>query len=1098
MDIDQLIEIVTVYSNAPDVEKLLRSAFDLASEVHRDFRRIDGEPFLNHPLAVAGILAEWHAPPHIVVVGLLHDLNNLDYSVGCSLDVIESALGSEVRELLQAMIQMNSFFRQIEWDLAGANDGHGIDYYVSSILQRERDAIIIKVADRLHNLKTISSLTRDFQERAARVGINLLVPLTDRLGMANVRHQLEDCSFAVMHPQYYGMFKQHYTLHTGEMECIRYELQEILARDVSHVEVLWHAFSFYTLYCHHVEQNTKLGRPIHADLPSLKSLDMGSLLVLLDEESDCYRTLGILHKFFVPIEGQFRDFIGSPGKNGYRALHTQVRYHSGAAMQIFIRTREMDVVARYGIASRWLHVPDGLLPQLPEEVRQRQELQVFTPGGEAKYFAPGATLLDFAYEIHTDIGHRCIGALINGELHLDPYRLLSTGETIEIQLGGAEVEPGLDALQYVSTSHAINRIRTWFVHNKREDMLKLGRELLTRELQQQGMHTNDDYIQQLILQIVQNEQFKSIEDLLVAIGVGRQKVSKVVAQIRLLRFLKYGNAEADIWPAVRVGALSPQDNTLPQIVAKCCNPIPLDDIVGYHRKKDQVLTIHKRTCSQIKHTRELVPVKWEELDEGNYVVAVEAVNRPGLVVDLSRAVQRQACDMRDYSVARRADGFLSEAHIYLGKTTVAQRARLKKDLEDVPYVINVEVILSSRLPPPAQQHISKSSASITGNLWSSNPYGPKPALGNRFYGREWEFHRLSELLQDRSQSSTILLWGQKRIGKSSLLLSLNERFRGSLVPVFIDVQSLHEVSTTQFLYHLMLHTADVVNAQAIDMGPKLIVPDLKKFRKDVLSYFDTFLSTVQVSVRYRPLVIILDEFQCLCSLREEQVSRDAVFSRLRGHAQHGQSVHLILSGGGLISQLTNQFSIAALFSSINNEKLGCLERDAAAQLIRDGLTQVSAIEEDAIDYLLHISAGHPFYLQLLCRRLYEHAQEHHMTLRKEYVATCVQEWLSRTDASRVQHLWEASNPEQMHRNKVVLSAVAHLSIEQSNVSYERIACLIYPIMEECSLIQTLKDLAELGVLKQNRLSYVIEVELFACWLRQHWPFELLSKETSFK
>ncbi len=1047
MDIHQLIETVTVYSSAPGIENLLQSAFRMASEAHSDFRRIDGEPFLNHPLAVATILAGWHAPPHIVAVGLLHDLNNLDYSVGYSLDVIESELGADVRELLQAMVDLNSFFRQIEWDLAGANDGHSIDYYVTSIVQRERDTIIIKVADRLHNLKTISSLTRDFQERAARVGINLLVPLADRLGMADVRQLLEDYSFAVMHPKYHSMFKQHYDLYTGEIENIRKKLQELLVKDMTNVEVCWLPFSLYNLYCRHVEQNTKLGRPIHADLPSLKSLDMGSLLVLLDEASDCYRILGVLHKSFAPIEGQFRDFIGSPKENGYRALHTQVRHPSGAAMQIFIRTHEMDIVARHGIASRWLNIPEELLPQLPEEAKQLQRtLRVFTPAGEAKYFPPGATLLDFAYDIHTEMGHHCIGALVNGEEQTDLYQSLKPGDTIEIKLDGAKVEPRLDALQHVRTSHAMNRIRTWFVQNKREDMLKLGRELLTRDLQQQGMHTNDEYIQQLLTQIAQNEQFKCLDDLFVAIGVGRQKVSRVVAQIRLLRSLKHRNSEADIWPAVRVGALSPQENTLPQIVAKCCRPLPLDDIVGYHRKKDQVLIIHKRTCAQIKATRGLVPVKWEELDEGNYVVAVEAVNRQGLVADLSRAVQRQACDMRDYSVTRRADGFLSEAHIYLGKTTVAQRMRLKKDLEAVPYVINVEVILSSQLPPPALQRTPKSTISITNNMWSSNPYGPKPAVGIRFYGREQEFHRIYELLQDKSQSATILLWGQKRIGKSSLLLSLNERFRGSFLPVFIDVQSLQEASVTQFLYHIMHRTADVVNAQAIDVGPKLVVPDLKKFRKDALARFDAFMSCIQISVCSYPVVIILDEFQCLFSLREDQVSRDTLFGRLRSHAQHGQSVHLILSGGGLISQLTSQGGIAALFSSVNDERLGCLESVAATQLIRGGLTQVGVIEEDAIDYLLSMTAGHPFYLQLLCRKLYEYVQEHHVTLTREYVATCVQEWVTRADASRFQHLWEASSNGHMQRNKVILSAVAQLSIEQGNVSYDSIAHLTCSIM----------------------------------------------------
>ncbi|GAC1498594.1 MAG: hypothetical protein NVS2B12_04400 [Ktedonobacteraceae bacterium] len=1100
IDIDLLIKTVTAYSNAPGIENLLRSAFRIASKAHRDFRRIDGEPFLNHPFAVATLLAEWSAPPTIVAVGLLHDLNNLDYSVGCSLDTIVSELGPDVHELLQAMIHLNRFFRQIDWELAGANDGHDINYYVDAIVQRERDAIAIKVADRLHNLKTISSLTRDFQERTARAGINLLVPLTDRLGMADVRHQLEDYSFAVMHPKFYDMFKQHYALHVGEMEEIARRLQEVLVKTIANVRVEWLPFSFYNLYCHHVEQNTKIGRPLHADLPSLKPLDMGSLLVLADEEDECYRLLGALHKCYVPIGGQFSDYIGSPKENGYRALHTQVQYE-GAAMQIFIRTHKMNLVARKGIASYWLNIPEDLLPLLPEGAKQlpdRLQVQVFTPTGEVRYLPYGATILDFAYEIHTEIGHRCIGAVVDGEEWTDVYQPLKPGTTVEIKLGGANVEPNLDSLQYVRTSHATSRIRAWFTQHKHQEMLKLGRELLIQELQRQGMHTNDEYIQQLLRQIALNEQFKSLDDFIVAIGVGRQKVSKVVVQIRLMRSSQYPNADADIWPAVRAGALSPQENTLPQVVAHCCRPIPLDDIVGYHRKRDQVLIIHKRACTRIKSIRGLVPVKWEELDKGNYVVAVEAVNRQGLVADLSRAVQRQACDMLDYSVTRRADGFLTEAHIYLGSTTVAQRARLKKDLEEVPYVIHVEVILSSRLPSPLLRQASSSSASIAGSLWSSNPYGPKPALGARFYGREQEFQRIAEVLQDKTQSTTILLWGQKRIGKSSLLLSLKERFRGNFIPVFIDVQSMQEASTTQFLSHLMVRTAEAVNLQAPQPEAKLVVPDAKKLRKDILAHFDAFLYQAQELACQHPVVIILDELQCLRTLREEQISRDAIFSRLRSHAQHGRSVHLILSGGGLISQLTSETSIAGLFSSINDEKLGYLERSAAARLIQDGLTQIGTIEEDAVDYLVHVTAGHPYYLQLLCHRLYECVQERQVVLSKKVVDTSVQDWLATADGSRFQHLWEAKTNERMQRNKFVLSAIAQLSREQDHVPYERLVHSVYHRVAEEGLIETLKDLVELGIVRQSRLNYILEIKLFASWLRQHLPFELLSKEMYIK
>jgi branched-chain amino acid transport system substrate-binding protein len=206
---------------------------------------------------------------------------------------------------------------------------------------------------------------------------------------------------------------------------------------------------------------------------------------------------------------------------------------------------------------------------------------------------------------------------------------------------------------------------------------------------------------------------------------------------------------------------------------------------------------------------------------------------------------------------------------------------------------------------------------------------------------------------------------------------------------------------------------------------------------------------------------------------------------------------LILSGGGLLSQLTEQCGIASLFNITYDHKLGCLEKNAATQLIIDGLTKVGTISEDAVDYLLTITAGHPYYLQLLCSSLYEHAQEEKIAITREASASLVHRWVSAADVSRFHHLWEATDIISTQRNKLILSAIAHIGTTQSEIEYSRLAALVYPLVQEQDLVRALADLSDLGVLKHNRLNYAIEVELFACWLRQHSPFELVSKEVRF-
>lgn len=1090
MELNKLIEAVSSYSGPSEVKPVLTTAFQIASDAHNGFQRINGEPYLSHSLAVAGTLAQWHAPLPVVAVGMLHDILSLDYSCGYNLDNVKPSLGSDIFRLLEAVISLNSFTRDLEKKFDEGVDVINIQHYMASVLQQERDVVVIKIADRLHNLQTISALTRFFQERAARIGFNLLAPLADRLGMGAVKRQLEDYCFEIFNPTPYKVLKQHYTdanFHQ-EIKGVQEELQQVFSKMTLKSEVRWQPVSLYTLYYHQIEQNAKLGKSIRAEPSPLRMVDAGSFIILTDEEIDCYRVLGTLHKLYSPVERQFRDFIGHHKENGYRSLHTQVKHSSGNLLQVIIRTHTMDLVAERGITARWWNVPEELLPQLPKEVKSvDEEMQVFTPNGKIKYLPQGATVLDFAYNIHTDVGHHCAGALVNGE-QADPYRILRTGDRIEIISGAADTGPSLDWLVHVRTPQAISHIRQWLTQHQRNAMLECGCTLLDRELQPLGMNSNDTHVRQLLLVLAAKEGLERIEDLLVSIGVGRHKASKLVEQLKSMRLKSVRSPNYGEF-TFNVNVLSPEEALLSLTFARCCRPVPQDDIVGY-RRNDHTLVIHKRACSQMKELEKPIPVKWDTpTTEPNYVVVVEALNRPGLASDLSTVMALSGFDMPSFSAYKRADGVMAEAHIYLSKTTSTQRTRIQKALEDMPYVTKVEVIPSSLFSTSMQQPASSKP------IYQPNPYGPAVAAGLRFYGREVECQRISVFLRDQSQNTTILLWGQKRIGKTSLVLRLQEQSQGDFLPVYIDVQGLKDGSTSQFLYQLMSRISMALKENIPDSVQEISVPALKRLRKDPLPYFDIFMALVHEVARNHPLVVILDEFQCLCSLREEVISRSAIFSRLRSYSQHGHGIHFILSGGGLMSQLTGQCDMALLFNIAHDEKLGCLEVKAAHQLVRDGLTKAGNITERAIELLLDLTAGHPFYLQLLCSMLYERAQENKTSITPHAATKSIREWLDKADNSRFQHLWEGHNATSAQRNKLILSAIAELTSNNHKVEYNRLAGAIYSTVPEQDLIRSLDDLADLGVLEHYRATYAIKVELFARWLRQHWPLELTLKET---
>lgn len=1086
MQLDNLIRAVNTYTDSSETASVLTTAFQIVVDAHKGHERINGEPFISHPLAVAETLAKWHAPLHIVAVGLLHDILSLDYSNGYALNSVKKQLGTEIFCLLEEVIALNRTWKDLEADFDAGVDIITMQHYLSSVLQHNWKIVLVKLIDRLHNLQTIAALTRVYQERAARVGFNLLVPLADQLGIDSVKRQLEDYCFEIFNPALYQIQKQQYAdpdFHRDIAQALA-DLQQLLRTLPLKSEIRWQPVSLYTLYCHQIEQNAKLGKTTRTASLPLRIVDAGSFIIVTQEEIDCYTLLGSLHKNLPPVEKRFRDFIGSPKENHYRSLHTQVKHTSGNPLHVIIRTQTMDLAAEYGITALWRNVPEAFIPPMPKEAPTTdQKMQVFTPNRKVMYLPQGASVLDFAYAIHTEIGHHCIGALVNGE-QADRYRILSNGDRVEVITGELQNVPTLDWLEHVQTSQASSQIRQWLTENQRNAMLERGRRLLNKALQQIGWSANDAHVLQLLSLLASKEGLERVEDLLVSVGVGRHQSPALVEQLKSKRLRSLRTAH-DGKTLRSVLILSAKEADHPYTFALCCNPVPPDDIVGYHHG-GQELVIHKRGCSQVNEGEKTVQIKWDmSPTEPNYVVVVEASNRPGLASDLSTVIALSGIDMTSFSAYERADGIMAEAHIHLTRSTETQRARIQRELEKMPYVNTVEVMPSSFFSATMPQ------IAIDRPMHEPNPYGPTVASGSRFYGRETECQRIFTLLRDQTQNATILLWGQKRIGKTSLVLRLREQLPEDFLPVYIDMQGLRESSTHQFLYRLMSDISTIFNKQT---GQEITAPAFRRIRKDPLAHFDTFMEYIQRTIHNRSLIIILDEFQCLDSLREELISREAIFSRLRSHSLHGRGTRFILSGGGLRSQIIEQGNMASLFNIAHDEKLGGLEAKDALLLVKSGLAKVGNISDKAVERLLELTNGHPYYLQLLCSSLYTLVQENNVKITSDIVSQHVRTWLEKADVSRFQHLWEGHNSTDSQRNKLILSALAELGTRSHEVEYHRLASTLAATVPERELVLALDNLTNLGIVEHHHASYKIAIELFTRWMSEHWPLELSIKE----
>jgi len=643
---------------------LLRRAYLFAREAHADQTRASGEPYVSHSVAVAGILAEMRLDAVTIAATLLHDVPE---DTPRTLEEIRSKFGQEVAGLVDGVTKLG----RIEWKSREERQAENLRKMFLAMANDIR-IILIKLADRVHNLRTIEYLPEWKQKRTAGETLEIYAPLTERLGIGSIKRELEDRAFAVLEPDASRDI-------SGQLERSRHEQEALLARVVETLHQELHRTGI------RVDRGRITGRPKHVysiyqkmQRPKYQGQGVGriydrlALRVLVNDVRECYAALGVAHSLWKPIPGEVDDYIANPKTSGYQSLHTAV-ICEGQPLEIQIRTLEMHHAAENGIAAHWRYKEGGKktdagfeqkLSWLRQLLEWHQELQdprefvhsvkidlfqnevfVFTPKGDVIDLPAGATPIDFAFRIHTDIGRHTVGAKVNGRL-VPLSHPLQSGDIVEITTNKNSPGPSRDWLAFVRTSNARTKIRQWFKQERREENVVRGKELLERELRRTGG----------VAQAMKAERLREAaakfglpdeEELLAALGNGDVSLLQVVQSLRGAP-VKEAPEEApppsdQAAPSAARGIrVRGVDNVLMQF-GRCCSPLPGDRVLGYITRGRGV-TIHRADCPNIQFLRaqpeRLVEVEWDASQDGVYQVEieVEALDRVGLLKDILAAV----------------------------------------------------------------------------------------------------------------------------------------------------------------------------------------------------------------------------------------------------------------------------------------------------------------------------------------------------------------------------------------------------------------------------------------------------------------------------
>ena len=670
-ELKQLKEEYTKYDQEKEAWKIIEKAYNYALEAHSGQKRRSGESYITHPLRVAHILAELELDAITIVAGILHDVVE---DTNTSFEDIEKKFGSEVAILVNGVTKLSRFdFRSKEEQQAET-----LRKMFMAMAEDVR-VILIKLADRTHNLRTLRHLQTARQKAIAQETLDIYAPLAHRLGIYKIKGEMEDLAFRYLQGDEYYSIVEKLAKKRKEREDFIKKAIIILEKSLKKVsipaEIHGRPKHLYSIYNKMKEQNKDLS----------EIYDLTAVRIIVDNVKDCYGALGVVHTIWRPIPGRFKDFIAMPKPNMYQSLHTTVVGVESELIEIQIRTWEMHRTAEYGIAAHWVYkeknknekVFDEKLSWLRQLLEWQQdsrdalefmenvkldlftdEVFVFTPQGDVIDLPTGAIPIDFAFRIHTDVGNRCVGARVNGRLVPLDYQL-KTGDIVEV-ITTKQGSPSRDWLKMVKTSAAKSRIRTWFKKERREENIEKGRERIERELSRQHIDPRDVLKDELIKEVGIKFNIMTVDDLYAAVGYGGITMQQVIGRLKEAFEKKYGTKEVPVFQGatktrktkIRANqgvTIHGLDNILVRF-ARCCSPVPGDDIVGVVTIGRGV-SVHRHDCENLRPGRisseRLVQASWIDSPEMSFQVEVEisATDRPKLLSDILASFSEERPDI---------------------------------------------------------------------------------------------------------------------------------------------------------------------------------------------------------------------------------------------------------------------------------------------------------------------------------------------------------------------------------------------------------------------------------------------------------------------
>jgi len=669
----ELARAVALQRDRLDLDLLAR-AYGLSAQAHRGQKRQSGDDYVSHSVAVATILAEQQMDSVTIAAALLHDVvEDSDVSV----EDIRRTFGPEVAELVDGLTKLSTLtFRSTAEEQA--------ENYRKLLLSVAKDArvIIIKLADRLHNMRTLEHLDADKQHRIALETREIYAPLAHRFGMAGVKAELEDLAFKFLEPEDYRLLARQVKAKKVErertIERLRGPLGDALREaGLADIEITGRPKNLWSIY----KKMRKRGKPFE------EIYDLLAVRVLVNDIPQCYHVLGAIHHSWTPLQERIKDYIASPKSNGYQSLHTTVFGPGGQLYEIQIRTREMHHTAEYGIAAHWLfkegrkspdeldrhlawfrqllelqqdaHTPEEFLEFLKVDLYQ-DEIFVFTPRGDVKRLPKGATPIDFAFAVHTEVGQRCQGARINGRI-APLHRPLKNGDTVEV-MTSPQAKPSRDWLAHVQTARARHKIRQWIRQEEHEKSLQLGREILAREVRRRRLDAPDE---QRLERAAATLSVGTAEQLQAALGAGDLALGTLmralypdlpVDDLQAPRPTAFGR----VIERLRLGRgikIQGVDGLMVRY-AQCCQPVPGDAVVGYVTQ-GRGISIHRSDCPNLlvlsTEAERRVDIDWQESEGETFVVrlAVSGEDRRGLYADICTAISESGTNIRSAEISTR-------------------------------------------------------------------------------------------------------------------------------------------------------------------------------------------------------------------------------------------------------------------------------------------------------------------------------------------------------------------------------------------------------------------------------------------------------------